>query len=329
MRHARRSAFVASVLLPSAAFAAADELLLTRQVNTSVIHDKAFALELAGAAAHTIGNSGVHLAVVVPTCTTRCPADLARLEVALARWSEPQHLACPAAAATGRRAGVLDAPLPLLPNSSSCEISLAADAPFYAHLLLYMDAAAPETERRIEEILAAGRARRCFQAVTFLSARLAPSDNTYPRAPNLMFYKIALHLIQLQAFNYFLILEADVTPLQPNWLPALAAHLPPRSARFWVKGSTGRGTKTCQECRHINGNALYHARDPEFGRFVEKLFTSQAKFEERKHSRRIGFDSALHYSMLLKGGAASAMFRHEVGVYARLGGRLDGTDSCR
>ena len=272
-RHLNGAAGLVSVLLQNAALAVEnDELLLTRHVNTSVIHDDAFEAELQIAAAHTYSKTGTHLAVVVPTCTTRCPADLSRLEVALARWSEPQHLACPAAAATGS-----SAPPPLLPDSRACEISLApSDAPFYAHLLLYMDAAAPDTERRINGLLTAGRALRCFQALTFLSARLAPSDNTYPRAPNLMFYKMALHLIRLQAFHYFLILEADVTPLQPHWIPALAAHLPPRSSRFWVKGSTGRGAKTCQECRHINGNALYHARDAEFGRLIEKLFTSQA-----------------------------------------------------
>ena len=36
--------------------------------------------------------------------------------------------------------------------------------------------------------------------------------------------------------------------------------------------------------------------------------------QERKHSRRIGFDAALHYTMLLKAGAAASYYRHEVSL---------------
>lgn len=35
--------------------------------------------------------------------------------------------------------------------------------------------------------------------------------------------------------DYFMVLEADVTPIRPNWLTLLYAHLPPQAARFWVK----------------------------------------------------------------------------------------------
>jgi hypothetical protein len=270
-----------------------------RKVNTSVLYDADFEAELRLAARHT-DLPGTHVAVVVPICSL-CPADTTRLEAALQRWSQPQTKACIAGdSLAAREAQTFETTA----AAAGCEMMFRrTDGSSHAHLLIYSDVlppagAADTIAARVNAAISP--VLPCFRGISFVSARLAPSDNTYPRAPNLMFYKLSVHLIRLQRFHYFLILEADVTPLQPDWLSYLAAFVPPRAARFWVKGSTARGALACQACKHINGNALYHASDPEFGRLLEQLQTSQARFEEKKHSRRIGFDAALHYRMLAR-----------------------------
>jgi len=307
------SFFMFSVLLHE--IAAADVPLSSRSINTSVLDDPEFAARLREISIRH--SMGTHLAVVIPTCTTQCPADVDRLEASLRRWQESQYAPCPKARTRGLSSD-LTQPDDDLPSQDECETKMSSSpSSFHAHLLVYMDQYSVETEHRVKSSLhihdtAMASAMVCFQNLAFLSAQLASSDNTYPRAPNLMFFKFAIHVTRAKAFDYFFIMEADVTPLRPYWLTMMSAFLPPQASRFWVKGSTSRGTTACLDCRHINGNALYTAKDSKFGEFLEKVFRAQARYEEMKHSRHIGYDRAIHYSMLLKSDRASSQYRHEV-----------------
>uniref|UniRef100_A0A7S3TTK1 Uncharacterized protein n=1 Tax=Emiliania huxleyi TaxID=2903 RepID=A0A7S3TTK1_EMIHU len=94
--------------------------------------------------------------------------------------------------------------------------------------------------------------------------------------PNVMFYQPATELLKLRAYSYWVQLETDSVPLRPRWLEYLAARIPPRTDGFWVKGSAPR--HHCSWCNleegyHINGNALYNARDEAFLAFIQRTWS--------------------------------------------------------
>ena len=111
---------------------------------------------------------------------------------------------------------------------------------------------------------------KCFRNISEVPGGLLPSEGGYPQGPNSMFYRLALAFIDTQRYHYFLLLETDVFPLRRGWLYHVASLVPPQASRFFWKGSAPRST--CEECfqrPHINGNALYNARDVGFRKHVE------------------------------------------------------------
>lgn len=91
-----------------------------------------------------------------------------------------------------------------------------------------------------------------------------------------MYYAMHARLVARRDASHFMYLEPDVVPLRARWAEALHALLPPRSERFWVKGSAARGPTRVDEwvTHHINGNALYDCGDAEFARLVAAAETN-------------------------------------------------------
>ena len=78
---------------------------------------------------------------------------------------------------------------------------------------------------------------KCFGPVRALSAGLDDREDVYPLAANRMFYKLVLHLVALNRFEYMLHMEVDTTPIRQLWLDAISMLMPPFAEPFWLKGS--------------------------------------------------------------------------------------------
>lgn len=119
----------------------------------------------------------------------------------------------------------------------------------------------------------------CFRTVKIAYADLLPEEDIYPLGPTLQFYKMYLDekvSMQFAEYGVFALLEWDVTLLDPNAFEILwrSAYV---SDTYWMKGATLKGdtfhesakyTKYWSMLGHINGNALYNLRDPEFKDFI-------------------------------------------------------------
>mmetsp|Transcript_2069 Transcript_2069/g.6155 ORF Transcript_2069/g.6155 Transcript_2069/m.6155 type:complete len:211 (-) Transcript_2069:683-1315(-) len=188
--------------------------------------------------------SDTRLAVVIPTTTSN--ADVTRLATGLLQWNEPDFAPCRAMGAAAPRARL----------QAACGFAPGPRAPppprlvFFSNIALMLSA-----RKRIELSLAA--ARQCFVGAEFLAANLTAAEDTYPRGASYMFYALFDNLAG--TVDYFFYLEPDTVPLRARWAEALAALLPPRAERFWVKGSQVRGPVPIDEwvIHHANGNALY------------------------------------------------------------------------
>ncbi|EOD25534.1 hypothetical protein EMIHUDRAFT_115422 [Emiliania huxleyi CCMP1516] len=148
-----------------------------------------------------------------------------------------------------------------------------ANGDISADLIIYQEM---EFVQRATAMRLFGRAAACFRNLAVVTAHLAHEDDSYPRAPNVMFYQLATELLKLRAYSYWVQLETDSVPLRPRWLEYLAARIPPRTDGFWVKGSAPR--HHCSWCNleegyHINGNALYNARDEAFLAFIQRTWS--------------------------------------------------------
>jgi hypothetical protein len=266
--------------------------------------DRDLATELAAAAAGTSA-PGQHLAVVIPVCFS-CGSGAHQLAKTLALWAEFP----PCSAATDRAVPLTDDDVTDRDDAVACasgESSLAPGARgastaarlVSAHLIIYGNVRRPQKEESARAWARDARVDRCFQNVSYANARLAPAENGYPQGPNRMFYKLALHLLRLRRFHYFFQVEPDVVPLRRLWLEHLALLVPPHAAGFWVKGSAPRAKAGHQEL-HLNGNALYNARDPRFAQFLAAMAGAYRKTP-------FAYDTAMWKAL----SGASTMFRNE------------------
>ena len=216
------------------------------------------------------------LAVVVPL--TAAPGDLARLRATLHRWNAPGFAPCrrdgtaiPAAALVRRDCG-------FAPHASHESPALV----FYANRLLEAG-----IQRHILTWL--GGATTCFQRVEFRAANITAADDGYPHGASRVFYAAHADLFADARVRHFFYSEADNLPIRAHWAEALQALA--AAERFWVKGSVVRGPVKVDEwvIRHINGNALYDAHDPEFRDVVAQA----ARTPPRMHAHLDPYDLAL------------------------------------
>ncbi|KAJ1463337.1 hypothetical protein M885DRAFT_584165 [Pelagophyceae sp. CCMP2097] len=242
------------------------------------------------------------LAVVVPTTTL--DRDVLRLRNSFRRWNEPEFAPCravgvaPVEAQLARECGYsVDAAAQGKGGPSRPESARATSA----ELVIYSN---HDFEPEVQDLLRSdlGRAAACFGGLRFLSANLTEAQDGYPHGASYMFYEYVAQA--RRGANYFLYLEPDATPIRARWLESIFNLVPGRAPRFWVKGSVPRGPTHIPEWafHHVNGNALYNARDPAFRRFVE----ATARRPPRIHEVLDSYDLAL----------AAGFFDPHCGAYA-------------
>jgi len=125
-----------------------------------------------------------------------------------------------------------------------------------------------------------GNASTCFQGgMRVVSANVPARFNRHPCGPCHMFYSM-LDLFWGK-YDYFMIMEPDLTPVRRNWLDRLSHELALASSgdglfSFWVRGSVAQcdarfGDIAERQDLHLNGNALYSLRDPDFLEFIRRV----------------------------------------------------------
>lgn len=112
-----------------------------------------------------------------------------------------------------------------------------------------------------------------FRRVNYISANIAPEEDTYPLATSLMFFRLFNHPL-LQRSDAIMWMEPDVYPCQRNWLTHLylQAFTGPS---YWIKGSMQRAAPDndgfLAQADHINGNALYYRNSLAFLSFLNQV----------------------------------------------------------
>lgn len=128
------------------------------------------------------------------------------------------------------------------------------------------------------------RLKSCFSGFRFVSLDLSGDADIYqlneggaPGAlgrragPNNLFFGALEAVGDLPGFS--LLIEADCTPMRPDWLGALNRLLS-TSDLPWVLGShyLGGDPLSRRDFRHLNGNAVYATGDPDFQKFVAQVW---------------------------------------------------------
>ena len=94
--------------------------------------------------------------------------------------------------------------------------------------------------------------------------------------------------------RYAFLMETDCVPVRPDWLRRLERTVA-AAERFWIMGSAYRGVDQIAQKfgRHINGNAIYAAGDPEFQAFCQEYWRAGLSEMVDKADRTLAYDCAL------------------------------------
>ena len=171
--------------------------------------------------------------------------------------------------------------------------------------------------------LASDACSACFERRPLLFVNAHSAEPSYPKGANIMFYRLVLALGRYPGFDYFMIMELDVVPVQPLWLESLVSLLPPRVPHFWIKGTAPRSESPSGFKRlHMNGNALYTARDPSFVIFVDHAVSRYGRSIEEGD---MAFDVLIQDSLDSMADAARNKIIHNLifSNFIRNGGQLD------
>lgn len=98
-----------------------------------------------------------------------------------------------------------------------------------------------------------------------------PPKFGFKSGPNFLFLETMRWARRFGGFVFQM--ETDCTPLTAGWLAELD-RLARQNRECWVIGSQYRGAGILERSilRHLNGNALYHAGNPEYIRFLEDVY---------------------------------------------------------
>jgi hypothetical protein len=203
--------------------------------------------------------SGVRVAVVVPFRASEAPALLALWRA----WATKSGIPC------------------------------GQDTRDMAELVLYIDGSWDDHPQLRSTLIAAWShavpedVQRCFGTAaddslglmpTFISAGLGPEVG-YPAGPCEMHYRMFALLEDLPGrLTHAFVNELDVLPVRARWLDRLRAEAAGDAVSgVWVRGSAPRCAFAYlaeRSDRHINGNALFRLKDPEYQAFRSELRTT-------------------------------------------------------
>lgn len=212
-----------------------------------------------------VGNKPLKVALVLPFI----PAQLSRLERQVSMWLESR---------------------PVTQNSSTCvpcQLGETLDhtkaRPEFT-LVLLVDGRVPASTNSEGSASSSirhrlGSAASCFAGGVRIAGADVPAHLAqHPCGPCHMFY--VMFDLFWGTFDYFMIMEPDVTPVRPGWLDRIADELEIASRStlyaFWMRGSASQcdgryGQIASRLDFHMNGNALYSLRDRGFLDFIDRV----------------------------------------------------------
>jgi hypothetical protein len=164
--------------------------------------------------------------------------------------------------------------------------------------------ARPEQQRITAAFLATGMKRFfsgvCFEYLDLEGERDAyirdytkpVGDQGYKAGPNNQFFAAIRRIAKFG--HYTFLLETDCLPIRRGWLTKLQ-RLVDAGEPFWIMGSAYRGAETLgkENVRHLNGNAVYAAGDPDFQRFVTDFWEHHTWRLVREKDKRLAYDCIL------------------------------------
>lgn len=117
-------------------------------------------------------------------------------------------------------------------------------------------------------------------------------EHGYKSGPNNQFFG-ALRLMPKYG-RYAFLMETDCVPVRNGWLSRLQKIIA-GTEPFWVMGSQYRGVDRLDKAfaRHLNGNALYAAGDPDFQAFVTTFWEYHTRRLVRDQNKRLAYDCIL------------------------------------
>lgn len=117
-------------------------------------------------------------------------------------------------------------------------------------------------------------------------------DEGYKAGPNNQFL-LAMRTAA-EYGRYCFLMETDCAPVRRGWLERLTA-LCSHPASFWIMGSAYRGVDKLDPrfARHINGNAVYAAGDPEFQQFITDFWEPRLRHAVKSEDKRLAYDCIL------------------------------------
>ncbi|MBM1219860.1 hypothetical protein JQU17_22840 [Ponticoccus sp. SC2-23] len=117
-------------------------------------------------------------------------------------------------------------------------------------------------------------------------------DQGYKAGPNNQFF-YAIRRISGYG-RYTFLMETDCLPIRRGWLSRLQ-RMVDASEPFWIMGSAYRGTQMLSNAfvRHLNGNAVYAAGDPDFQTFVTEFWEHHTWRLVRDKDKRLAYDCIL------------------------------------
>lgn len=111
----------------------------------------------------------------------------------------------------------------------------------------------------------------------------------YKAGPNNLFF--GAMAVTSSLGHYTFQMESDAIPIRAGWLDELN-RLVNAAPPFFVMGSAYRGVEpiAAKFRRHLNGNAVYAAGDPEFQTFLEKYWKPELEARIKNNDRRLAYD---------------------------------------
>lgn len=190
--------------------------------------------------------------------------------------------------------------------------SQAAFAPFLhatesalPKLVFVFNRAMEDASAEIREKFDHLKLNRYFDSIVIHSLDLDGEADTYSRSyhkpvgtqgykagPNNQFFKTMR--LASEYGRYVFLMETDCIPIRPGWLQRLSTIVSD-SEPFFVMGSAYRGTARLAKSfsRHINGNAIYAAGDPEFISFLDNFWEPELRKAVELADRRLAYDCVL------------------------------------
>ena len=174
-----------------------------------------------------------------------------------------------------------------------------------ALVYVFNNASARPNQDRITQAFLANGMKRFFSGICFEYLDLEGErdvyirdytkpvgDHGYKSGPNNQFFAGIRRIAKYGRYTF--LMETDCLPIRRGWLTRLQ-RLVDMSEPFWIMGSAYRGVTRLSNdfVKHVNGNAVYAAGDPEFLRFVTDFWEHHTRRLVRDKDRRLAYDCIL------------------------------------